>query len=70
MKTTFVIALSLLTAPVLAQDYPTHPVRLVVSQAAGASIDIQGRLIAQKMSEAWGQSVYVENRPGANGIMN
>jgi tripartite-type tricarboxylate transporter receptor subunit TctC len=69
MRTIFVVALAFFAAQAGAQDYPTRPVRLVVSQAAGASIDIQGRLIAQKLSDAWGQQVYVENRPGANGII-
>lgn len=53
----------------IAQDYPTKPVRIVVSQAAGASIDIQARIIAERLSKVWGQQVYVENKPGANGII-
>jgi tripartite-type tricarboxylate transporter receptor subunit TctC len=52
-----------------AQQYPVRPVRILVSQAPGSSVDILGRLIAQKLTESWGQQVIVDNRPGANGII-
>ncbi len=52
-----------------AQDFPTKPVRLIVAQAAGSSADILMRMVAQKLSESWGQQVIVDNRPGANGII-
>ena len=64
-----VAALSiLLPCPVArAQNYPTKPVKMVVPFPPGGSLDIAGRLIAQRLTDAWGQSVVVENKPGAGG---
>jgi len=50
-----------------AQSYPDRSVRIIIAFAAGGTIDTLGRIVAQKLSEAWGQSVFVENRPGASG---
>lgn len=50
-----------------AQGYPAKPVRVVVGFAAGSSSDVTMRILAPKLTEVWGQSVIVDNRPGAGG---
>ncbi|MGZ5233329.1 MAG: Bug family tripartite tricarboxylate transporter substrate binding protein, partial [Burkholderiales bacterium] len=50
-----------------AQAYPTRPIRIVVAYTPAGATDILARVIGQKMNEAWGQPVIIENRPGANG---
>jgi tripartite-type tricarboxylate transporter receptor subunit TctC len=50
-----------------AQTYPDHPVRVIVPAAPGGPSDIMGRIIAQKLSEAWGQQFVVENMPTGAG---
>lgn len=47
--------------------YPTKPVRMIIALAPGGGVDTTGRYLAQKMSEAWGQNVVTDNRPGAGG---
>ena len=60
-------ALALAAAPVAGQAYPAKAVKLVVPFPPGGSLDAAGRLIAQKLTEMWGQAVVVENKPGAGG---
>jgi len=52
-----------------AERYPSRPGRLILPFGAGASTDIIGRIFAQRFSEAWGQTLVVDNRPGAAGII-
>jgi len=51
------------------QDYPNKPIRFIVPYAAGSTLDILGRLVGQKLSERWGQSVVVDDRPGGNTVI-
>jgi len=50
-------------------DYPTRPVHVIIPFTAGGAPDVLLRLVAQKLSEKWGQSVVVENRPGGNTLI-
>src|SRR5256714_3161142 len=59
-------ALALMT-PAWPQNYPDRPVRILIAFPAGGTIDTLGRIIAQKLTEAWGQNVVIENRPGGGG---
>src|SRR6185295_3939109 len=52
-----------------AQAWPDKPVRIVVAYPPGGGIDVMARQIAEKLTSQWGQSVVVENRPGANTII-
>lgn len=65
------VMLTLATTPVIAQKeaaaYPARVVTLINPFAAGSSTDMVARVVAQKLTEAWGKSVVVESRPGASG---
>ena len=60
------IACLAMSATAAAQNYPTRPIRLVLGAAPGGSADAGARIIAPKLSAALGQSVVIDNRPGAN----
>ena len=62
-----ILALAQARTTASAQTYPDRSVRIIIAFAAGGTIDTLGRIVAQKLSDAWGQSVFVENRPGASG---
>jgi tripartite-type tricarboxylate transporter receptor subunit TctC len=63
------LALAALAPAAHAQNYPTKPVRLIISFTPGSSTDIIGRAVAAKLQEMWGQPVVAENRPGAGGTV-
>ena len=50
-------------------DYPTHPITLVVPFPAGGGVDAVGRIVAEKLSHALGQQVVIDNRAGAAGVI-
>jgi tripartite-type tricarboxylate transporter receptor subunit TctC len=56
-------------APTLAEDYPSHPIRLIVPFAAGGAADSVARIVGKRVGEALGQTVVVEDRGGGGGII-
>jgi len=67
MKYFWVLAALAFQGTVLAQDYPSKTIRLIIPLTPGSGADIAGRIVAHRMNEAWKQPVIVENRPGAGG---
>jgi tripartite-type tricarboxylate transporter receptor subunit TctC len=67
VKSLLALAASLLLSLAHAQPYPAKPIRIIVPYAPGGTSDILARQIGPKLTEAWGQPVIVENKPGANG---
>jgi tripartite-type tricarboxylate transporter receptor subunit TctC len=57
------------SAPAQAQDYPSHPVRLISDSAPGSAIDVTMRIIAERLGQVWGQQAVVINQPGAGGAI-
>ena len=64
---TAAIALALAAAGAAAQNYPTKPVRIIVPFPPVGAADLLTRTIGQKLGEAWGQAIVVDNRPGVGG---
>ena len=62
-------AVAIIATAAQAQEWPSRPVRIIVPFPAGGSTDVAARPIAQYLTQAIGQQVYVENKPGANGVI-
>jgi tripartite-type tricarboxylate transporter receptor subunit TctC len=58
-----------LSAPAIAQKYPTKPVRMVIATTVGSGPDVIARLLATRLTELWGQQIVVDNRAGASGLI-
>lgn len=63
------LACALAAGPALAQDWPTKPIRLIVSFAPGGVTDLIARALQPRLAEAFGQPIVIENRPGAGGTV-
>jgi tripartite-type tricarboxylate transporter receptor subunit TctC len=64
-----IIGLAVATKAQAAEDWPTRPVRLILTLGAGSGTDIGARLLADRLAQRWGQPVIVDNRPGGDGLV-
>src|SRR3954469_6252161 len=64
-----VFSLALVMAPAIAQNYPSKPIRILIAQAPGSATDVISRVVGNRLSEALGQPIVVEARPGAGGAV-
>jgi len=63
------LSVALVAGTAAAQSFPSKQVRIIVGLAPGGTTDLVSRILAQKLTEAWGQNVIVDNRPGASGMI-
>src|SRR5207344_205971 len=63
------IALIALVPITRAEDFPGRPVKIIVQTAAGSSLDVMARLVAEPLGQVWGQQVIVINQAGAGGLI-
>jgi tripartite-type tricarboxylate transporter receptor subunit TctC len=64
-----IVGLAVATKAQAAEDWPTRPVRLILTLGAGSGTDIGARLLADRLAQRWGQPVIVDNRPGGDGLV-
>ncbi len=73
LKTTLALLIAVGAMPgamtATAQTYPAKSVRVIVGLAPGGTTDVFTRILAQRLTDAWGQNVIVDNRPGASGMI-
>src|SRR3954447_12239916 len=62
-------SLALAMAPAISQNYPNKPIRILIAQAPGSATDVISRVVGNRLSEALGQPIVVEARPGAGGAL-
>ena len=61
--------LALCAGPALAQNYPIHPIRLIVPWPPGQATDVAARMVSERLTPALGQPVVIDNRGGAGGVI-
>jgi tripartite-type tricarboxylate transporter receptor subunit TctC len=69
LRATLAAALLAASGTVLAQSYPSRPIRMIIPFPPGGTLDVVGRMLAQKLGEQMGQTFVVENRAGGNGTI-
>lgn len=69
MRIAVIAAALLASAAVSAQPYPSKPIRMIVGFAPGGGTDVTARAVVQELSDALGQRIVIDNRPGANGVI-
>src|SRR5204862_148352 len=60
---------SLIAGCALAQDYPSRPIRMIVSAAPSGTTDLLARMVAARLTDAWKQRIVIDNRPSALGVI-